>query len=274
MSAVSSIAGSAAITALAASESGTRSRGDGRADLGGAAELGEIAGEAVRDIHGSGGMGAHGFGQRIARLRQQITREQMLALRLGQLPVLALAHRKPERGVADGARNEDAVAGLGAGAAHHGALRHAAEHRDRDRDRPGRAVGIAAEQRAAVEHGVAAQAFGKVGEPTLADIGRQREAEQEAERLGALRRQVGQVHAQRLAGYVLRRVVGKEMHAADDSVGLEHEIAAGRRLDEGGIVGQAERAGMDGDRREVARDQFVLGGRFVRQFVCHGVRRP
>ena len=87
---------------------------------------------------------------------------------------------------------------------------------------------------------------------------------QKAERLGALGGKVGEVHAQRLAGHVLRRVVGEEMHAADDGVGLEHEIAAGRRLDEGGIVGQAERAGMDGERREVARDQSVLGGGLVR----------
>ena len=58
---------------------------------------------------------------------------------------------------------------------------------------------------------------------------------------------------------VARGIVGKEMHAADDGVGLEHQIAARRRRDEGGIVGQAERARMGRERLEIARDQTIFG---------------
>ena len=43
--------------------------------------------------------------------------------------------------------------------------------------------------------------------------------------------------------HIARGILGEEMHAADNRVGLEHQIAARRRRDEGGIVGQAERAG-------------------------------
>ncbi len=48
------------------------------------------------------------------------------------------------------------------------------------------------------------------------------------------------------------------MHAADDAVGGEHEIAARGRRDRGGVVGEPEGAGMLGDRREIARDQTIL----------------
>ena len=191
----------------------------------------------------------------------------MPALRIAELPgrahVSFFAQRKSERGVADGAAHEHAVAHLGAGAAHHGAFRYAAEHGDGDRDRPRRAVGVAAEQRAAEQDGVAAQPFRKSGEPVVADLLRQRQRQQEAERLCALGRQVGQVHSQRLARHALRGILGKEMHAADNRIGLEHQVAARRRLDEGGIVGQAQRARMGRDRLEEARDQTVFTGNIV-----------
>ena len=37
---------------------------------------------------------------------------------------------------------------------------------------------------------------------------------------------------------------GKEMHAADQGIGGEHQLAAGRRRDQRRVVGQAEGAGM------------------------------
>ena len=61
--------------------------------------------------------------------------------------------------------------------------------------------------------------------PLVADLLRQREREQKSDRLGALRREVGQVHPQRLLRDGVWRIVGKEMHAADDAVGRQHEIA-------------------------------------------------
>ena len=50
------------------------------------------------------------------------------------------------------------------------------------------------------------------------------------------------------------------MHAADDAVGLEHEIAARRRRDRGGIIGEPVSAGMFGERLEIARDQAIFAG--------------
>src|SRR5690242_4051874 len=49
------------------------------------------------------------------------------------------------------------------------------------------------------------------------------------------------------------------MHAADEPVGGQHEIAVRRRRESGRIVGKAKRAGMCRERREEARDQPVLG---------------
>ena len=49
------------------------------------------------------------------------------------------------------------------------------------------------------------------------------------------------------------------MHAGDDAVGRQHEIASGRRRHDGGVIDQAERAGMLGQRPEIARDQAILG---------------
>ena len=40
------------------------------------------------------------------------------------------------------------------------------------------------------------------------------------------------------------RIVRKEMHAADDGVGLEHQLVAGRRREHGRVVDQPERARM------------------------------
>ncbi len=46
--------------------------------------------------------------------------------------------------------------------------------------------------------------------------------------------------AQRLARELARWIVRKEMHATHDRVGLKHQIAAGRRRNEGGIISQAQ----------------------------------
>ncbi len=53
------------------------------------------------------------------------------------------------------------------------------------------------------------------------------------------------------------------MDAADDAVGLEHEIAPRRRRNRCGIVGEPERARMRRDRPEVSGDQMIFGGGFV-----------
>ena len=78
-----------------------------------------------------------------------------------------------------------------------------------------------------------------------------------------------------LRATVCSGILGKKMHAADDGVGLEHQIAARRRREKGGIVGQAERAGMGRERLEETRDQAVFGRHVVvRRPSCHPAARP
>ena len=50
------------------------------------------------------------------------------------------------------------------------------------------------------------------------------------------------------------------MHADNDAVGGQHDVASRRRRNDGGVIDQAERAGMLGQRPEIARDQAVFGG--------------
>ena len=119
--------------------------------------------------------------------------------------------------------------------------------------------------------GVRAQALRESAEPIVADILGQRERQQETERRGALGGEIRQVHPQRLARHVTSRIVGKKMHAADDRVGLEHEVATGRRLDESGVVGKTKRARMRRQRLKEARDQPVLARHFI--VGGHGVTR-
>ena len=47
-------------------------------DARGRAELGQIAGQAIGDVHRRGGKVAHRFGQRVARLRHPVTADQHL----------------------------------------------------------------------------------------------------------------------------------------------------------------------------------------------------
>ena len=60
------------------------------------------------------------------------------------------------------------------------------------------------------------------------------------------------------------------MHAADDGVGLEHELVARRRRQHRRVVDQSERAGMPRERLEMARDQPVLAGRARSGVLAHG----
>ncbi len=63
------------------------------------------------------------------------------------------------------------------------------------------------------------------------------------------------------------------MHAADDGVGLEHQIASRRRRDRRGVVNEPERARMFGERLEIARDQAILA-QFDCVLLAHGARPP
>ena len=173
-----------------------------------------------------------------------------------------------ERRVADCAGDHDAVAGLGGRAPHHPAMRHRAERGDRNRQRAGRVVGVAAEQRTAVARRILAEPGGEGGEPGLVGSRRQRERQQKTDRLCALGGEIGEVHAQRLAGDASRRIVGKKMHAGDDAVGRQHQIASGRRRQPAASSARPQRARIRGQRAEIARDQAFLG-----QFICVRIAR-
>ena len=114
-------------------------------------------------------------------------------------------------------------------------------------------------KRTAVAPGILAQSGGKGGEPGVVDALRQRDGHDEAERLRAFGGKVGKIHAQRLAGDVRGRIVEEEVHAGNDAVGGEHEIASFRHAQDRGVVGEAEGAGMGGERPEMLRDQALLG---------------
>ena len=186
----------------------------------------------------------------------------MCGLGIGQRPTLSRLRiepqREPERSVADGAGDDDAVARSRTPARAHGAARQRAEDRDRNRHRSRRANGIAAEERTAERLGILAQPARERREPAIADPLRQRQCEQEAHRLRALGREIGQIHPQRLLRHRVSRIVRKEMHIADDRVGLEHQIAAGRRCQRGAVIDEPKRARMGRKRPEITGDQTVF----------------
>ena len=53
------------------------------------------------------------------------------------------------------------------------------------------------------------------------------------------------------------------MHAGDDAVGRQHEVAAGRRREDCRVVAEAKSARMRRQRPEIAGDQALLGRRIV-----------
>ena len=117
---------------------------------------------------------------------------------------------------------------------------------------------------------VAGKACGEALHPRLRPVGRQRQRQKIAERLGALAGKVGQVDAERLPRDRFRRIVGEEMHAGGDHVGGDDQIVAGPLPVERGIVGQTEGAGLGGERAEVALDQREFAGAFG----CHRHHAP
>jgi hypothetical protein len=164
-----------------------------------------------------------------------------------------------KRCIADRAGHDDQVARFCGRTPHHFAVRHRAEGCDRDRRRAERAVGVAAEQRTAISLRVLTKAAGKSREPRFIDCRRQCERQQKAERGCAFGGEIGQIHPQRLAADIFRQVVWENMHANNNAVGGQHDVASGRRRNDGGVVDQAEGAGMLGQRPEIARDQAILG---------------
>ena len=123
-------------------------------DAGGAAELAEIAGKPIGDVHRRRwhACAPPRPARCAAAAPDSATRDG--ALRGGQLPALRGLALVPQRSPSAASPivpvTSDVVADPRAGAADHGAVRQRAERRDRNRHRPGRAHGVAAEQRTAV----------------------------------------------------------------------------------------------------------------------------
>src|SRR5262249_28206223 len=97
-------------------------------------------------------------------------------------------------------------------------------------------------------------------EPVPIDLPGQREREQKTLGLGTLGGEVGEVHPQRLLGNLVGGIVGKEMHAANDGVGLGHEGAAGRDGGRRAVIDQSQGRRMLRQRPEIASDDLVLAG--------------
>jgi hypothetical protein len=93
---------------------------------------------------------------------------------------------------------------------------------------------------------------------SFVDWRRQRDREQKTDRFGALGGEIGQIHPQYFAGDQAGRIVGEEMHAGDDAVGGQHQIAPRRRRQDRGVIGKTERAGRSCERTEIFCDQVVF----------------
>ena len=124
--------------------------------------------------------------------------------------------------------------------------------------RPRRIDGVAAEQRAAVERRVVAEPGREGFEPARGPVAGQGETR---------RKPIGSAplaaRSERLTRNALRAmasgVVGEKMHAPDQRVGGEDEIPARGRPQQRDVILQAE-PGRAGERREIARDEFVFAG--------------
>ena len=167
-----------------------------------------------------------------------------------ELPALSLtgvaSYQQTERGIADRAGDDHKVACPGPAATHHPAVRQRPECHYGYGHRTGRANRIATQQGAAIGVRIGAQATREGFEPFLADGFREREREEKTRRCRSLGGKIGEVHAQRFLGDRVRGVIDKEMHAADERVGREHQIGTRGRRECRCIVDEPARARMGG----------------------------
>jgi len=108
-----------------------------------------------------------------------------------------------------------------------------ADRGDRDRSRAPRRV--SADQLDGVRLGEREHARGEGLDPRLVGVG-QGDREQEPARVGAHRREVREVHRERLGAEAPRVGAGQEVRALGERVGGEREDQPGRRLQECAVV--------------------------------------
>ena len=154
----------------------------------------------------------------------------------------SVAQLQAQRRIADGAGDADQVARLGRRAKHHPAGRHLPDGGDRQGQRPLRLHGIAAEERAGEIPRGLAQTRRECGEPRFGPARPARRGQQEAGRIGALGGEIGDVHAERLAGDGAGGILGQEMHALDQGIDGEHQIVPRASAQAGGVVLEAQPA--------------------------------
>src|SRR4029077_19121803 len=94
----------------------------------------------------------------------------MLALRLVQLPALAVAHHHAERGIADRTGDEYAVAGSGTGTPYHRPFRNGAKHGNGNHDRALCAMGTPTKQGKAEQFSFGAKTLPTPQKPLFADL--------------------------------------------------------------------------------------------------------
>ena len=170
----------------------------------------------------------------------------------------AVEDRKASRAVADDACHIYRIAGSGAAARHHPALRHKSECRDGDRQRSFRRRRIPAQQRNTVTRLIGGEAGGEVRQPFLGHTGWQCDGEQITIGRRALGRQIRQIHPQRFFRDGCGRIVFEEVRAFGDLVHGDNQIEAGPRRNRRRIVLQSESARRGRKRREMTGDDAKL----------------
>ncbi|MNV27132.1 hypothetical protein D3C71_1182700 [compost metagenome] len=154
------------------------------------------------------------------------------------LQPLLLPQRQCHAGFTRHTGHPHIVTGLGAITAQCLASGHVAHGGDRNRQRAAR--GIAANQGHAVRVGQLEEAVRECIHPRRRCL-RQRQGQGAPCRRGAHRGQVGEIHRQRFPADVDGRGFRRKMHAAVERVGGDHQLLAGRHLQQRSVVADAQR---------------------------------
>ena len=216
----------------------------------------QVRQQAIRDIDAGGRDAAQRASKRHPRRRPVQAQAQGRIDRAACLPL-----RQRRRGIAQGAADPEVVANAGAIAPQRLARLDEPVHRHANRQRPAR--GVATHKRDVMVRGEREE---PVQEP-LDEPGRcigQGQRQRAPRRRCAHRREVGEIHRQRLPADVGGRGLRREMHAAVERVHRHRQLHADRWLQQRGIVADAEQhVGAGRDAPADALDQVEFGDRAV-----------
>ncbi len=219
----------------------------------------EVAGQAIRNIDRRRGDAAQRRAQRDPRRRHFQSRAAR-GQRVGGERRAPGQRGERERGIAELPRYPDVVTGRGTCSRQRVPRRDLADDRDAQIERSARRV--AADEIDAMRIGKREKSARERGQPAGVAVG-QRPGQQRPPGRRAHRRDVGEVHGQRLVPERLGIDVGQEVPARDQHVHRHRQLLPRRRHEERRIVADAKRDGRRSRRtREETRDQleFVHGG--------------